>query len=73
MCCAKIYLSITKMIVLDMDETILKKRFINECADSFGFGPRLEELRFSEKDPIILTKRIGLLLKTGQWMNCSIL
>ncbi len=52
-----------KMIVLDMDETILKKRFINECADSFGFGPRLEELRFSEKDPIILTKRIGLLLK----------
>lgn len=53
-----------KMIVLDMDETILKKRFINECADAFGFGPQLEELRFSEKDPIILTKRIGLLLKT---------
>jgi len=52
-----------KMIVLDMDETILKKRFINECADSFGFRLQLEELRFSEKDPIILTKRIGLLLK----------
>ncbi len=52
-----------KMIVLDMDETILKKRFINECADSFGFMPQLEELRFREKDPIILTKRIGLLLK----------
>jgi glucosyl-3-phosphoglycerate synthase len=52
-----------KMIALDMDETILKKRFINECADAFGFKPQLEELRFSEKDPIILTKRIGLLLK----------
>jgi glucosyl-3-phosphoglycerate synthase len=55
--------SYNKMIVFDMDETILKKRFINECADSFGFMPQLEELRFNEKDPIILTKRIGLLLK----------
>jgi len=52
-----------KMIVFDMDATILKKRFINECADAFGFSRNLEELRFSEKDPIILTKRIGLLLK----------
>lgn len=52
-----------KMIVLDMDDTILINRFIDECADAFGFKPKLEELRFSEKDPIILTKRIGLLLK----------
>lgn len=52
-----------KMIVFDMDDTILKSRFINECATAFGFMPRLEELRFNEKDPIILTKRIGLLLK----------
>ena len=52
-----------KMIVFDMDDTILKSRYINECADAFGFRPKLEELRFSEKDPIILTKRIGLLLK----------
>jgi len=51
-----------KMIVLDMDDTILKSRFINECADAFGFKIKLDELRFSEKDPIILTKRIGLLL-----------
>lgn len=53
-----------KMIVFDMDDTILKNRFINECAEAFAFQPRLEELRFNEKDPIILTKRIGLLLKT---------
>ncbi|HTD95236.1 MAG TPA: glycosyltransferase [Chitinophagaceae bacterium] len=52
-----------KMIIFDMDDTILKSRFINECAKAFGFGPKLEELRFNEKDPIILTKRIGLLLK----------
>lgn len=52
-----------KMIIFDMDDTILTSRFINECADVFGFRPQLEELRFNEKDPIILTKRIGLLLK----------
>jgi HAD superfamily phosphoserine phosphatase-like hydrolase len=57
-----------KMIVLDMDETILKKRFINECAEGFGFMPWLEELRFNEKDSIILTKRIGQLLK-GRTMD----
>ena len=55
--------SFHKMIIFDMDDTILKSRFINECAKAFGFGPKLEELRFNEKDPIILTKRIGLLLK----------
>jgi HAD superfamily phosphoserine phosphatase-like hydrolase len=52
-----------KMIVLDMDDTILTDRFINVCAAEFGFSTKLDELRFSEKDPIILTKRIGLLLK----------
>lgn len=52
-----------KMIVLDMDDTILTDRFINICAQTFGFTAKLDELRFNEKDPIILTKRIGLLLK----------
>jgi len=52
-----------KMIVLDMDDTILTDRFINVCASEFGFRAKLDELRFNEKDPIILTKRIGLLLK----------
>ena len=55
--------SYQKMIILDMDDTILINRFIDKCADAFGFKPKLEELRFNEKDPIILTKRIGLLLK----------
>jgi len=52
-----------KMIVFDMDDTILKGRFINECARTLGFYPALEDLRATEMDPIILTKRIGLLLK----------
>ena len=46
-----------------MDDTILKGRFIDECAKRFGFFPQLEDLRAKEKDPIILTKRIGLMLR----------
>jgi glycosyltransferase involved in cell wall biosynthesis len=52
-----------KMIVFDLDNTIFKKNFIDTCAAVFGFARHLEDLRFNEKDPIILTKRIGLLLK----------
>ncbi|MFT3702866.1 MAG: glycosyltransferase [Agriterribacter sp.] len=57
-----------KMIVFDLDNTILKGRFIDTCAKEFGFTRELEDLRFNEKDPIILTKRIGLLLK-GKTMD----
>jgi glucosyl-3-phosphoglycerate synthase len=57
-----------KMAIFDMDDTILNGRFINECAKKFGFFPKLEDLRSVEKDPIILTKRIGLLLK-GRTMD----
>jgi len=52
-----------KMIVFDMDNTILQGRFIDECSRAYGFDAQLMELRQREKDPIILTKRIGLLLK----------
>jgi glucosyl-3-phosphoglycerate synthase len=57
-----------KMVVFDMDGTIWKGRFIDECAKAFGFTAKLEDLRFAEKDSIILTKRIGLLLK-GRTMD----
>ena len=57
-----------KMVVFDMDDTILKGRFIDECAKAFRFEPKLNDLRFVEKDPIILTKRIGLFLK-GKTMD----
>ena len=57
-----------KMAIFDMDDTILKGRFINECAKRFKFFPQLEDLRETEKDPIILTKRIGMLLR-GRTMD----
>jgi phosphoserine phosphatase SerB len=52
-----------QMVVLDMDNTILRGRFIDAMAAAHGFSDKLEELRRKEKDPVILTKRIGLLLK----------
>lgn len=52
-----------KMVLFDMDDTILKGRFIDACAKEFGFTAQLEDLRETETDSIILTKRIGLLLK----------
>jgi len=52
-----------KMAIFDMDDTILKGRFIDACAKKFGFVPKLEELREQETDAIILSKRIALLLK----------
>jgi glucosyl-3-phosphoglycerate synthase len=52
-----------KMAVFDMDDTILKGRFIDACAKKFGFTAQLEDLRETETDSLILTKRIGLLLK----------
>jgi HAD superfamily phosphoserine phosphatase-like hydrolase len=57
-----------KMAIFDMDNTILKGRFIDACARKFGFYPQLEDLREAETDPIILTKRIGVLLK-GRTMD----
>ena len=57
-----------KMAIFDMDDTILKGRFIDECATAFKFTAKLEDLRAREKDPIILTKRIGMFLK-GRTMD----
>jgi phosphoserine phosphatase len=57
-----------KMVIFDMDNTILKGQFINECAKMYGFFPALEDMRAIEKDPIILTKLIGLMIK-GRTMD----
>lgn len=57
-----------KMVILDMDDTILLGRTIDACAKEFGFMAKLEDLRHQEKDSIILTKRIGQLLK-GRTMD----
>lgn len=57
-----------QMAIFDMDDTILNGRFINHCAKKFGFEPALEDLRATETDPVIITKRIGLLLR-GQSLD----
>ncbi|CAN5523391.1 hypothetical protein BH10BAC2_BH10BAC2_24930 [soil metagenome] len=52
-----------RMAIFDMDNTVLKGRFIEACAKHFGFAAKLHDLREEETDSIILSKRIGLLLK----------
>jgi phosphoserine phosphatase SerB len=52
-----------RMAVFDVDGTVLTDRFIDVCAREYGFTAKLEDLREQERDPLILTKRIALLLK----------
>ncbi|HEY8389088.1 MAG TPA: glycosyltransferase, partial [Parasegetibacter sp.] len=42
-----------KMVVFDMDNTLLRGRFIDTAAATFGFDPYLKQLRASETDPVI--------------------
>lgn len=59
---------LNKLIVFDMDNTILRGRFIDMVAATFGFTEDLMEIRSSETDVITLTKRIATLLK-GKSIN----
>ncbi|HRD58631.1 MAG TPA: HAD-IB family phosphatase [Ferruginibacter sp.] len=53
-----------KMLILDMDDTILQGRFINVAAEKFCFTKELLTLRRDfEGDTITLTKSIARLLK----------
>ncbi len=52
-----------KIIIFDMDNTLLMGRFIDKCSEVFGFKPALMDIRSSETDPITITKRIATLLK----------
>ncbi|MBK9641052.1 MAG: HAD-IB family phosphatase [Saprospiraceae bacterium] len=60
--------TLDKLVVFDMDNTLLIGRFIDTCADQFGFKKELMNIRSSETDAIILTKRIATLLK-GKTIN----
>jgi len=57
-----------KMAIFDMDDTILKGRFLDTCAKKFGFAAKVEDLRATEKDVMNLTKQIALLFK-GKTMD----
>jgi phosphoserine phosphatase SerB len=52
-----------KMIVFDMDQTILEKSFINTAAERFGFKYALIEIVTKNNNPFIRTKQIAKLLK----------
>ena len=55
---------LNKMLILDMDDTILQGRFIHAAAYRFGFEKEILALRRDfEGDPVMLTKSIALLLK----------
>jgi len=55
--------SMEKLIVFDMDNTLLRGRFIDVCAEKFDFKTTLMNIRSSESNPILLTKHIATLLK----------
>ncbi|HEX5025587.1 MAG TPA: HAD-IB family phosphatase [Agriterribacter sp.] len=59
---------LSKLIVFNMDDTLVKGKFIDMCADAFQFKKELQNIRNKEKDIIILTKRIATLLK-GKKIN----
>ncbi len=52
-----------KMVAFDMDDTLLKGRFIDICANKFGFKKELLTIRSTEQDSILRTKQIAYLLK----------
>ncbi len=52
-----------KMVIFDMDNTLLQGRFIDTCAKMYGFDKELLHLRSMESDPVIMTKNIAKLMK----------
>ncbi|WP_428656061.1 HAD-IB family phosphatase [Runella sp.] len=56
-------LHLNRMVVFDMDNTLLQGRFIDECAFEFGFHDDLLKRRGDVYDPVIMTKRIAQLVK----------
>jgi glucosyl-3-phosphoglycerate synthase len=56
-------IDLKKMVVFDMDNTILENSFINTAADKFGFRDRLISTVAASNNPFIRTKQIARLLK----------
>ncbi|MBL7860868.1 MAG: HAD-IB family phosphatase [Cyclobacteriaceae bacterium] len=52
-----------KAVIFDMDNTLLKGRYIDRCARLYGFTDKLMEIRSSIEDPVSRTKNIATLLK----------
>lgn len=56
-------MSLKKIAVFDMDNTILEKSFIQTAAEKFGFKDELLNILTSSNNPFISTKMIARLLK----------
>lgn len=56
-------MSLKKIAVFDMDNTILRASFINTAADEFGFKKKLVEIVTSNTNPFIRTKLIASLVR----------
>lgn len=52
-----------KMVVFDMDNTVLQGKFIDVCAKRYNFRQALALLKNIDKNSISLAKRIGSFLK----------
>lgn len=52
-----------KLAAFDMDGTLLRGRFIDNCAREFGFTEQLKEIRSRDIDAATRTKQIAMLLK----------
>lgn len=52
-----------KLLVLDMDNTILRGRFIDAAAERFGFADKLHAIRGEASEHSVRTKKIATLLK----------
>jgi glucosyl-3-phosphoglycerate synthase len=56
-------MSLKKIAVFDMDNTILKTSFINTAAEKYGFKKQLVDIVTNNNNPFIRTKLIASLLK----------
>jgi len=52
-----------KMVIFDMDDTLLQGRFIEVCAKTFDFEQSLIEIRSRGEEPYLMTKLIATLMK----------
>lgn len=56
-------MSLKKIAVFDMDNTILRTSFINAAAEKYGFKKQLVDIVTTNNNPFIRTKLIAALLK----------
>jgi len=56
-------MSLKKIAVFDMDNTILRTSFINTAAEKYGFKKQLVDIVTTNNNPFIRTKLIAALLK----------